>query len=225
MACGCGFWGFRIFHFRPLSRSFLPSSALLGEQGWAGRRREDQWWSDQSELWWPRTFTPSRFELIFLRPCQAYLPRNLLDVLLFLAIARCSLKPIFLPSWGGSKLSTRPNFHLLLQGQPRLHLTTFLQRSDLIVVISLKSGPELIYLARWCCTSGCWTSPIPAGAASTSNTSSTMHSLRLILVFCFQLTGDDADVGLQQVLEDQIQVGQGYGPGLDTQEIEDRLFL
>ena len=52
-----------------------------------------------------------------------------------------------------------------------------------------------------------------------------MHSLRLILVFCFQLTGDDADVGLQQVLEDQIQVGQGYGPGLNTQEIEDRLFL
>ena len=40
-----------------------------------------------------------------------------------------------------------------------------------------------------------------------------MHSLRLILVFCFQLTGDDADVGLQQVVEDQIQVGQGYGPG------------
>ena len=52
-----------------------------------------------------------------------------------------------------------------------------------------------------------------------------MHPSPLILVFCFQLTGDDADVGLQQVLEDQIQVGQGYGPDLDTQEIENRFFM
>ena len=33
-ACGCGFCGFRIFHFRPHSPSPLPSSALQGEQGW-----------------------------------------------------------------------------------------------------------------------------------------------------------------------------------------------
>ena len=52
-----------------------------------------------------------------------------------------------------------------------------------------------------------------------------MYSSHLILVFCSQLTGDDAHVGLQQVLEDQILVGQGYGAELNTQEIEDRLFL
>ena len=52
-----------------------------------------------------------------------------------------------------------------------------------------------------------------------------MYSSHLIPVFCSQLTGDDADVRLQQVLEDQVLVGQGYGPELNTQEIEGRLFL
>ena len=94
---------------------------------------------------------------------SGYLKYFMLLVLLFLAIARCSARLTFLPSWGGSKSSTRPNFHLLLQGRPRLQLTTFLKRSDLIVVIFLKSKPELTYPA--CC---CRTSPSPAGAARTS---------------------------------------------------------
>jgi hypothetical protein len=39
----------------------------------------------------------------------------------------------------------------------------------------------------------------------------------------FQLEGDDGDVQLQQVMMEQIEAGQG--PGMSTQEFNDRFFL
>lgn len=36
---------------------------------------------------------------------------------------------------------------------------------------------------------------------------------------------DDANIGLQGVLEEQFEVGQGIGPQDSTQEIEARYFL
>ena len=39
----------------------------------------------------------------------------------------------------------------------------------------------------------------------------------------FQLEGDDGDVQLQQVMVEEIEAGQG--PGMSTQEFNDRFFL
>lgn len=41
--------------------------------------------------------------------------------------------------------------------------------------------------------------------------------------FFLQLSGDDGDVELQQVIQIQLEAGQG--PGLSTQEFENRMFL
>ena len=45
----------------------------------------------------------------------------------------------------------------------------------------------------------------------------------VLILFWYKLTGDDANVEVQQVLEDQILMGQG--PQLDTQEFNERFFL
>ena len=45
----------------------------------------------------------------------------------------------------------------------------------------------------------------------------------VFILFWYKLTGDDANVEVQQVLEDQILMGQG--PQLDTQEFNERFFL
>ena len=39
----------------------------------------------------------------------------------------------------------------------------------------------------------------------------------------FQLEGDDADAQLQAVIQEQILAGQG--PGMSTQEFNERMFL
>ena len=39
----------------------------------------------------------------------------------------------------------------------------------------------------------------------------------------FQLEGDDAEVELQAVIEEQMEAGQG--PGMSTQEFNDRMFI
>ena len=44
-----------------------------------------------------------------------------------------------------------------------------------------------------------------------------------IFILHFQLEGDDGDVELQSVIEQQLEAGQG--PGLNTQEFNDRFFL
>ena len=45
----------------------------------------------------------------------------------------------------------------------------------------------------------------------------------LFILFWYKLTGDDANVEVQQVLEDQILMGQG--PQIATQEFNERFFL
>ena len=47
-------------------------------------------------------------------------------------------------------------------------------------------------------------------------------SWRVFIIY-FQLEGDDGDVQLQQVIQQQIEAGQG--PGLSTQEFNARMFL
>ena len=44
-----------------------------------------------------------------------------------------------------------------------------------------------------------------------------------MLISDFQLAGDDGDLEVQQVIEEQIMAGQG-GNQLTTQEFEDRFF-
>ena len=44
-----------------------------------------------------------------------------------------------------------------------------------------------------------------------------------VSIHYFQLEGDDGDVQLQQVMMEQIEAGQG--PGMSTQEFNDRFFL
>ena len=50
-----------------------------------------------------------------------------------------------------------------------------------------------------------------------------LASVRIIFILELQLAGDDGDVELQQVIQIQLQAGQG--PGLSTQEFEERMFL
>ena len=45
----------------------------------------------------------------------------------------------------------------------------------------------------------------------------------LVLILIFQLAGDESDVEVQRVIEMQLEAGQG--PGLSTQEFEERMFL
>ena len=45
----------------------------------------------------------------------------------------------------------------------------------------------------------------------------------LVLILIFQLAGDDGDAELQRVI--QMQLENGQGPGLTTQEFEERMFL
>ena len=49
------------------------------------------------------------------------------------------------------------------------------------------------------------------------------YLVELILIFIFQLAGDDGDLEVQQVIEEQIMAGQG-GNQLTTQEFEERFF-
>ena len=50
-----------------------------------------------------------------------------------------------------------------------------------------------------------------------------LHSNIIIILFQIQVVDDDANFGLQQVLEEQIQAGQGQQ--LSTQEFARRFFL
>ena len=50
-----------------------------------------------------------------------------------------------------------------------------------------------------------------------------LASVGIIFILELQLAGDDGDVELQQVIQIQLQAGQG--PGLSTQEFEERMFL
>ena len=47
--------------------------------------------------------------------------------------------------------------------------------------------------------------------------------VRQFSIFYFQLEGDDGDIELQQVIQQQMEAGQG--PGMTTQEFNDRMFL
>ena len=49
------------------------------------------------------------------------------------------------------------------------------------------------------------------------------YLVELILIFSFQVAGDDGDLEVQQVIEEQIMAGQG-GNQLNTQEFEERFF-
>ena len=49
------------------------------------------------------------------------------------------------------------------------------------------------------------------------------YLVELILIFSFQVAGDDGDLEVQQVIEEQIMAGQG-GNQLTTQEFEERFF-
>ena len=50
-----------------------------------------------------------------------------------------------------------------------------------------------------------------------------IDTFTFFIPFWFKLTGDDANVDVQQVLEDQILMGQG--PQIATQEFNERFFL
>ena len=50
-----------------------------------------------------------------------------------------------------------------------------------------------------------------------------LWDIELTLTPYFQLIGDDGDVAVQRVIEEQLEAGQGAG--LTTQEFEDRFFL
>ena len=49
------------------------------------------------------------------------------------------------------------------------------------------------------------------------------YLVELILIFSFQVAGDDGDLEVQQVIEEQIMAGQG-GNQLTSQEFEERFF-
>ena len=51
------------------------------------------------------------------------------------------------------------------------------------------------------------------------------HSNIILILFQIQVVDDDANLGLQQVLQEQVQACQGLGPQVSTQEFNDRFFL
>ena len=44
-----------------------------------------------------------------------------------------------------------------------------------------------------------------------------------MLILIIQLAGDDGDVEIQRVIQMQLEAGQG--PGLSSQEFEERMFM
>ena len=65
---------------------------------------------------------------------------------------------------------------------------------------------------------------LPSSQAAQVNTRyKDLHSDIILILFQIQVVDDEANVGLQQVLEEQVQAGQGQQ--LSTQEFERRFFL
>ena len=65
---------------------------------------------------------------------------------------------------------------------------------------------------------------LPSSQAAQVNTKyKDLHSNIILILFQIQVVDDDTNVGLQQVLEEQIQAGQGQQ--LSTQEFARRFFL
>ena len=68
--------------------------------------------------------------------------------------------------------------------------------------------------------------PGPSSAAARGQSAAAGQGCleKLILIFNFQLAGDDGDLEVQQVIEEQIMAGQGDNQ-LTSQEFENRFFV